>query len=116
MRYLFTTDENNIITSWQTCNFLDEAIECDQIKDVVLYKTKLSIVDGKAVLDNSGDYTDTRKKARKEREIAKFKKLLADSDYKAIKYFEGELTEEEFAPIKADRKKWRAKINELEGE
>lgn len=39
---------------------------------------------------------------------------LQESDYKAIKYAEGVLTEEEYAPIKAERQAIRAKINELE--
>lgn len=46
--------------------------------------------------------------------IAELKKLLADSDYKAIKYAEGEILEEEYLPIKEQRRAWRAEINELE--
>lgn len=40
--------------------------------------------------------------------------LLASSDYKAIKYAEGELTEEEYAPIRELRRSYRAEINQLE--
>ena len=40
---------------------------------------------------------------------------LSDSDYLAIKYAEGELTEEEYAPIRTLRRQWRQRINELEG-
>lgn len=47
-------------------------------------------------------------------EIAKYKDFLKQTDYQAIKYAEGELTEEEFAETKAKRKEWRAKINALE--
>lgn len=42
------------------------------------------------------------------------KQRLLDTDYQAIKYSEGVLSEEEYAPIKAQRIEWRAKINELE--
>lgn len=49
-------------------------------------------------------------------EINKLKKLLASTDYKALKYAEGELTELEFAPDKAQRKSWREEINKLEEE
>lgn len=42
------------------------------------------------------------------------KMKLAETDYKAIKYAEGLLTEEEYAPIKAERQQMRDKINELE--
>ena len=47
-------------------------------------------------------------------EIENLKQQLEDTDYKAIKYAEGELSEEEYAPIKEERKLWRARINELE--
>lgn len=48
-------------------------------------------------------------------EIDGLKALLMESDYKALKYAEGWLTEEEYAPIKAERQRWRERINELEG-
>lgn len=48
--------------------------------------------------------------------ILDFKQKLKNTDYQAIKYAEGELTEEEYAPIKAQRKEWRAEINRLEEE
>lgn len=46
--------------------------------------------------------------------IMELKRLLAESDYKAIKYAEGLITAEEYAPIKAERQAWRDEINELE--
>lgn len=52
----------------------------------------------------------------KERRVAELKKLLADTDYRAIKYAEGELTAEEYAETRADRRAWRAEVNELEAE
>ena len=39
---------------------------------------------------------------------------LINSDYKAIKYAEGQITPEEYAPIKAQRQAWRDEINILE--
>ena len=39
---------------------------------------------------------------------------LKQTDYKAIKYAEGLITEEEYAPIKAQRQEWRDEINQLE--
>lgn len=39
---------------------------------------------------------------------------LASTDYKAIKYAEGWLTEQEYAPIKASRQAIRDEINALE--
>lgn len=49
-------------------------------------------------------------------QILQLKNELAKTDYKAIKYFEGWITEEEYAPIKARRQNLRDKINELEEE
>lgn len=47
-------------------------------------------------------------------QIAELKAQLEATDYKAIKYAEGWLTEEEYAPIKAHRQAVRDRINELE--
>lgn len=44
------------------------------------------------------------------------KKQLEETDYKAIKYAEGLLTAEEYAPIKAERQAMRDEINRLEAE
>ena len=46
--------------------------------------------------------------------IKELKQLLADSDYKAIKYAEGVLSAADYAPIKALRESYRAEINVLE--
>jgi FtsZ-binding cell division protein ZapB len=47
-------------------------------------------------------------------EIFELKQKLYDTDYQAIKYAEGFLTEEEYAEMKAQRQAWRERINELE--
>lgn len=47
-------------------------------------------------------------------EINALKQLLENSDYKAIKHSEGEMSEEEFAPVREQRQAWRVRINELE--
>lgn len=46
--------------------------------------------------------------------ISELKNNLYQTDYQAIKFFEGYLTEEEFAPIKTQRQEWRNEINRLE--
>ena len=50
----------------------------------------------------------------RERRIAELKRKLAETDYKAIKYAEGEISAEDYAEIKAQRKAWRVEINNLE--
>lgn len=49
-------------------------------------------------------------------EIDGYKQILAQSDYKALKYAEGYITEEDYAEIKAARQELRDKINALESE
>ncbi len=46
--------------------------------------------------------------------ILELKKLLRESDYKAIKYAEGVISPSDYAPIKAKREMWRKEINDLE--
>lgn len=41
---------------------------------------------------------------------------LTATDYKAIKYAEGLISEADYAPIKAERQALRDRINELEAE
>lgn len=59
--------------------------------------------------------SDLRKEEIRER-IVELKGLLASTDYKAIKYAEGEMDAEEYAPTKIQRASWRAEINSLEAE
>lgn len=47
-------------------------------------------------------------------EIAELKANLSATDYQAIKYAEGLLSESDYAPIKEQRQAWRNRINELE--
>ena len=50
----------------------------------------------------------------KEIAIEELKQQLSETDYKAIKYAEGLMTDEEYEPIKLQRQEWRKEINELE--
>ena len=47
-------------------------------------------------------------------EIIELKKYLSDTDYKAIKYAEGELSESDYQEVKSQRHNARVRINELE--
>lgn len=51
-----------------------------------------------------------------EQQIAGLKQNLADTDYKAIKYAEGLISDEDYAETKALRQSWRDEINRLESE
>ena len=47
-------------------------------------------------------------------EIVELKKYLSDTDYKAIKFAEGEITESDYQEDKSQRHDARVRINELE--
>lgn len=47
-------------------------------------------------------------------EINSLKYFLAQTDYKALKFVDGELSEAEYAPIRQERKNARLRIRELE--
>lgn len=66
----------------------------------------LKVVNGKLINNHTSKLAQER--------IKELKKLLSSTDYKAIKYAEGELTASEYEPIKQQRKAWREEINELE--
>lgn len=72
------------------------------------------ITEGKLVWKN-GELVDNTSNLQKQERIAELKKQLADTDYQAIKFAEGQLTTEEYAEMKAQRQGWRDEINELEG-
>ena len=60
-------------------------------------------------------YTESQlEKIAAKLEIEELKAKLFATDYKAIKYAEGAMTEEEYADTKAQRQAWRDRINELE--
>ena len=46
--------------------------------------------------------------------ITELKDNLIQTDYQAIKFAEGQISAEEYAPIKAQRQAWRDEINNLE--
>lgn len=49
-----------------------------------------------------------------EGEINALKQFLSITDYKALKFAEGEITEEDYAIVQLKRRAWRKTINEHE--
>ena len=72
------------------------------------YNHILLFIDG--LEQRKGDIMDNNE------ELMELYSKLTYSDYQVIKYVEGELTEEEFTPIKAQRKQWRERVRQLEKE
>lgn len=75
--------------------------EHDEVEDILVYKP-YSEQEIKTIKNNN--------------RIAELKQKLQETDYKAIKYSEGELSAEEYAETKAQRRAWREEINKLEEE
>ena len=71
------------------------------------------IMDGKLVWKN-GQLTDNTQTLEKQNRIAELKQSLENTDHQAIKHSEGLISEEDYAPMKAQRQAWRDEINELE--
>ena len=75
--------------------------EHDEVEDILVYKP-YSEQEIKVIKNNN--------------RIIELKQKLQETDYKAIKYSEGELSAEEYAETKAQRRAWREEINKLEEE
>lgn len=76
-------------------------------KYIELTPTELAaMAEARAAWEASPEYRAER--------IAALKAELAETDYKALKFMEGWLTEAEYAPIKARRQQLRDEINGLE--
>lgn len=88
--------------------------ELPQVKE---YRQGLFVENGKLVVKDF-DLTPEQEKdiVRMEtlNEITRLKHHLEQTDYKALKFVDGEFSEEEYAPIRQERKNTRIKIRELE--
>lgn len=76
-----------------------------------------AVVDGKFTIKRRTPTVEEIKvdeTAKINRQIFELKQKLTQTDYKAIKYSEGLLTDEEYAEVKAQRQAWRDEINRLE--
>ena len=121
--YLLNT-ENEIVSlcnydngKWQTLRINEELDENGKpLTNDLPPELGDKIIDGKIVKKVFNE-EEEQKKAQMymiEAEIDHYKKLLSSTDYQAIKYAEGELTEEEYSQMKNQRKQWRLEINNLE--
>lgn len=101
--------------SYQTFPVVEDMIEINDSNIDKIgngYKFELST---KTIVEDA-TYQKAKSKEIKLNRIAELKSKLAQTDYKAIKYAEGHLTEEEYASLKLQRQLWRDEINKLENE
>lgn len=89
----------------------------DKLPQVIPYRQVLKVINNALTVEN------LQLSAEQEKEISIIeinnkinilKEQLAETDYKALKFIDGEFTEEEYTPIREERKNYRIKINELE--
>lgn len=78
------------------------------------HELRFELVSGRYALVSNDPTEENKQKGYRER-IIELKTLLSDSDYKAIKYAEGAISESEYMLTKAERQAWRDEINTLEG-
>ena len=60
------------------------------------------------------ELAELEKEIPPEMQIEELNQKLSNTDYKAIKYAEGLISEEDYAPTKKQRQEWRNEINLLE--
>lgn len=72
------------------------------------------IKEGEFVTMQTVDFLKARAEAKAQ--IRELKEDLASTDYMSLKYSEGALSSEDWAPIRDQRSAWRAEINRLESE
>ena len=103
MRYYYKTKEGNGYLNLKTPSNNENYIQITEEEFNELTKVEEHIPTEEEIA-----------KQEKLNRINELKKLLSSTDYKAIKYAEGLITEEEYLPIKNQRQEWRNEISELE--
>ena len=71
---------------------------------------ELKVINGKVI---AVDTIMTQEEINMSR-IRVLKQKLNESDYQTLKFIEGQLTPEEYEPIRTQRQAWRNEINQLE--
>ena len=110
-------DENNRITGYATVGGFVDGIEVDTAPENFekLFMPGRYIYESGLITEDP-DFTPPADNTALLNQIGELKAELSETDYKALKYMEGWLTEEEYAPVKVQRQALRDKINELEAQ
>lgn len=111
------TSESNADELRKAIPETSDFIFVNELPQVIPYRQVLKVINNALTVEN------LQLTAEQEKEISIIeintkinilKEQLAETDYKALKFIDGEFTEEEYAPIREERKNYRIKINELE--
>jgi len=101
--------DNKLITGY-SLHVISGAPEVD-IADPSIIKLGLDTFEGGHIVSHAKPQSQINYER-----IVELKKLLNDSDYVCLKHADGELTDEEYATVKAQRHAWREEIRQLEEE
>ena len=104
----YKLNKNNIIIGYHTVPF-DETLPCLELDDDIIINVGYdSVINGKYVSGASIVGINNR--------IMELKSILDKTDYLTLKFMDGALTEEEYAPIRKQRQAYRDEINQLEAQ
>ena len=105
------TDERGVVIGWATVGGFEDGIEVDSLPEDI--RPSKYIYENGRFIENDQYVDPAEQEACRER-IGQLKASLQATDYRALKYAEGFLSEEEYAADKAQRQTWRDEINQLE--
>jgi hypothetical protein len=94
-----------------------KSLVVDELPQYDIYRQILKVSNNELIVENLEISLEREKEIRKieiSNELNHYLFLLSKTDYKTLKYIDGEFTEEEYAPIKQERIEYRKKIRELE--
>ena len=114
MKINITLDKNNKITNIITYPLNKNliTIDIDNLSDI---RVGYDYFINNQIIKNE-TYELDMQLAEINRQISECKEKLTQSDYKALKYLEGFISEDDYKPIKEERQKYRDKINSLEND
>lgn len=116
MKIYAILDEQNKVTMWSTSKFADaKAYEVEDYDKFYNASFCYYLKDNQLVYDSR-----IKEKIEKQEKIIKqineLKQQLIKSDYQAIKFAEGWISDDEYGETLNQRQQWRNEINELEKE
>lgn len=94
-------------------NLLGIDLDFEEFDKLICEQNKgkqLKVENGKVI---AVDYVLNEEEINQQK-ILQLKEELRKTDYEALKFAEGQISEEEYAPIKQKRQAWRDEINILE--
>lgn len=114
----YVLNSDNTIKEWTEIPF-DETKPFIEIDDTEVIHLNIDKISSKGkLIKNNTKYNKIRNIQKQinnlECSINNYKMLLNNSDYKCLKYMEGVMSEDEYAPVREERQQWRNSINELE--